>query len=153
MKRNPLLLLGSVLAIALIAAGCGGDDDNDGGEALTKQEFLAQGNAICTAGDKEIETAFQTAIGNTKPTQEQLNAVVTDSLVPSIQGQIDDIRDLPAPEGDEDHVGQILDESELALQDVKENPSLATQGGGQDPFAAVNEQLNEYGLTACGGSD
>jgi hypothetical protein len=38
--------------------------------------------AAAQAGDKEIETAFHKAIGNAKPTQEQLNAVVTDSLVP-----------------------------------------------------------------------
>jgi hypothetical protein len=152
MKRNPLMLLGLIMAIALVAAGCGGDsDDND--TALTKPQFLAKGNAICQAGDKKIQTAFETAIGKGKPTQEQLSSVVTDSLVPSIQGQIDDIRDLPAPEGDQDQIGQVLDEAELALQDVKENPSLATQGAGQDPFANVNQQLNDYGLTACGGTE
>jgi hypothetical protein len=152
MKRNGLMVLGLIMSIALVAAGCGGDsDDND--TALTKPAFLAKGNAICQAGNKEIQTAFETAIGKGQPTQEQLNSVVTDSLVPSIQGQIDDIRDLPAPEGDEDQIGQTLDEAELAVQDVKENPSLATQQGGQDPFADVNQKLNDYGLTACGNSE
>jgi hypothetical protein len=152
MKRNGLMVLGLIMSIALVAAGCGGDsDDND--TALTKPAFLAKGNAICQAGNKEIQAAFETAIGKGRPTEESLNAVVTDSLAPSIQGQIDDIRDLPAPEGDEDQIGKMLDEAELALQDVKENPSLATQEGGQDPFADVNQQLNDYGLTACGGTE
>jgi hypothetical protein len=151
MKLNAILAVVIALALGGIAVGCGDDNNDSGDEALTKQEFLAKGNAICAAGNKEIETAFQTAIGNAKPTQDQLNTVVTDSLVPSIQGQIDDIRDLPAP--DEDQIGPILDEAELALQDVKENPSLATQGGGQDPFADVNKKLTEYGLTACGSSE
>jgi hypothetical protein len=152
MKRNALMLLGLTMAIALVAAGCGGDsDDND--TALTKSQFLAKGNTICEVGNKEIQNAFETSIGKGQPTQEQLNAVVTDSLVPSIQGQIDGIRGLGAPEGDDGQIGQILDEAELALQDVKENPSLATQEGGQDPFASVNKQLNDYGLTACGSTD
>jgi hypothetical protein len=153
MKLNAILAVVVALALGGIAAGCGDDSDDSGDQALTKQEFLAKGNAICAAGDKEIETAFQKAIGNAKPTQAQLDSVVTDSLVPSVQGQIDGIRDLPAPEGDEDQIGQMLDEAELALQDVKENPSLATQEGGQTPFAAVNKKLNEYGLTSCGGND
>jgi hypothetical protein len=148
MKLNAILAVFAALVLGGVAAGCGDDNDDGGDQALTKQEFLAKGNAICAAGNKEVETAFQTAIGNAKPTQEQLNAVVTDSLVPSIQGQIDDIRDLPGP--DEDQIGSILDEAELALQDIKENPSLATQEGGQDPFADVNKKLNDYGLTACG---
>jgi hypothetical protein len=145
MKLNAILAVVIALALGGIAAGCGDDNNDSGDEALTKQEFVAKGNAICAAGNKEIETAFQTAIGNAKPTQDQLNAVVTASLVPSIEGQIDDLRDLPAP----DDIGPTLDEAELALQDIKENPSLAT-GGGQDPFADVNQKLTDYGLTACG---
>ena len=149
MKLNAILAVVVALALGGIAAGCGDDNDDSGDQALTKQEFLAKGNAICTAGNKEVETAFRTAIGNAKPTQEQLNAVVTDSLIPSIQGQIDDIRDLPAPDGDEDQITDMLDKAELSLQDVKENPSLATQEGGQDPFAEVQKELGAYGLTAC----
>jgi hypothetical protein len=152
MKRNALMVLGLGMAIALVAAGCGGGSD-DSDNALSKSEFLAKGNAICDAGNKEIQTAFEDAIGKGQPTQEQLDAVVTASLVPSIQGQVDDIRDLGAPEGDDGQIGKILDEAELAVQDVKENPSLATQEGGQSPFADVNQQLKEYGLTTCADSE
>jgi ABC-type glycerol-3-phosphate transport system substrate-binding protein len=152
MKRNALMVLALVMAIALVAAGCGSSGD-DSDNALTKSEFLAKGNAICDAGNKEVNAAFEEAIGKGRPTQEQLNSVVTDSLVPSIQGQIDDIRDLDAPEGDDGQIGQILDEAELALQDVRENPSLATQEGGQDPFESVNKQLNDYGLSTCGNTE
>jgi hypothetical protein len=151
MKRNMTLLVAGILATGLIAAGCGGDDDDGdgGGDALTKEEFLAQGNAICEEGNAEIETAFESAIGNQQPTQEQLIAVVEDSLIPSVQGQIDDIRELAPPEEDEDRITEFLDKAELALQDIKEDPSLATQEGGEDPFAEVNQEATEIGLTAC----
>jgi hypothetical protein len=151
MKRNALWLLVAVMAMGLIAAGCGDDDDggDDGGEALSKEEYLAQGNAICKEGDAEINAAFEQAFGNSQPTPEQIESVVTETMIPNIQAQIDDLRE-GIPEGDEDQVNEMLDEAELALQDVTEDPSLAT--GDQDPFADVSAQLDEYGLTACGSS-
>ena len=32
---------------------------------------------------------------------------------------------------------------------MKENPSVIAGEGGGDPFAEINTQLSEYGLTAC----
>jgi hypothetical protein len=151
MKLNAILAVAVALALGGLAAGCGDDNKDSSGDALTKQEFLVKGNAICNAGNKEVETAFETAIPKGQPTKEQLDTVVTDSLVPSVQRQIDSIRDLPAPEGDEDQITEMLDKAELAVQDVRENPSLATQNGSQDPFAEVQKELTAYGLTACGG--
>jgi len=141
MKRNALLLLGLVLATGLIAAGCGGDDD-DGGDALTKEEYLAQGNANCEAEDAKLNQAGPES-------EAELPAFIEDTFVPNIQGQIDYLRD-GIPEGDEDQVNQILDETELALQDIKEDPSLAGPGATEDPFADPTRQLHQYGLTSCG---
>ena len=56
MKRNAILLLAGGARLGLIAAGCGGNDDEssdtgtDSTTALTKAEFLKQGNAICQQG-------------------------------------------------------------------------------------------------------
>jgi hypothetical protein len=150
MKRNAMLALALALATGSIAAGCGGDDDDDGGDSLTKEEFVAQGNEICTEGNADIEAGAEEAFSQGQPNPETVEAFVNDTLVPSVQGQIDDIRDLGAPEGDEDQVTEILDKAELALQDIKEDPSLAA-GEGADPFAEVNQELSDYGLTACAG--
>ena len=47
MKRCHSRLVGSVMALALIAAGCGGGDDNSDSTttSLTKAEWLAQADA------------------------------------------------------------------------------------------------------------
>jgi hypothetical protein len=153
MKRKALWLLALALATGSVAAGCGGDDDDGGdggGDALSKEEFVAQGNEICTEGNAEIEAGAQEAFPEGQPTPETAEAFVNDTLVPSVQGQIDDLRDLGIPEGDEDQVTEILDKAELALQDLKEDPTLAI-GQGEDPFAEVNQELTDYGLTACAG--
>ena len=154
MKRNAFLLVAGAIAFGLIAVGCGGNDDSSSSTgtessttALTKAEFLQKGNAICQAGNQEINQAFSQIQG--KPTQEQANQVVTDTLVPSVQGQIDDIRALGAPAGDEDQVNQILDDAQTALDKVKADPTVATQNG-SDPFAQANQEAKAYGLTVCG---
>jgi hypothetical protein len=149
MKRNALWLLAAVLATGLIAAGCGDDDDDDGGEeSISKEDFVAQGNQICEEGDAEIDAAAEETFGNAEPSQEEVDAFVNDSVVPGIQGQIDDLRDLGAPEGDEDELDGIYEDAEAALSDIEADPTLVQ--GDQDPFADVSQRLSDYGLTACG---
>ncbi len=151
LKKRYGVLLVAVMATGLIAAGCGGDDDDagDGGDALSKTEYVAQGNAICEAGNAETDAAAEELFQGSEPTEAEISSFATDTLVPNIQGQIDDLRALPAPEGDEDTLTGIYDEAELALQDINEDPTLI-QGQGSDPFAEINTKLKDYGLTACG---
>ena len=150
MKRNGIWLLALVLAMGLIAGGCGDDDDSgdDGGEALTKQQFVTQANAICERGNGELDAAAEETFSKGQPSPEQLEQFASDTLVPNIQGQIDEIRDLGFPEADEDSLTDTFDKAELALQDIKEDPS--SLNGSSDPFAEVNKELDAYGLTACG---
>jgi hypothetical protein len=149
MKRNWMILLAGLLATGLIAAGCGGDDDDDdggdGGEALTKEEFLAEGNAICEAGNAELEQASSEL--QSGPGSPQFDAFISDTFIPNVQGQIDEIRALEPPEEDADTVNGILDDAEGVLDEIEADPATFGQGG--DPFAEVNTQLNDYGLTAC----
>ena len=135
-----------ILAAAVAVVGCGGDDNP------TKAEFLKDGNAICKNGNKEInQAAKQIFTSKQKPSQAQLNKFANDTLIPSIQGQIDDIRDLGTPSGDEDQVNAILDDAQAALDKGKANPELLTSNNPkQDPFAKVNKEASAYGLTVCG---
>ena len=148
MKRNTLMLLGLVLATGLIAAGCGDDDESsdtgtdEATASLTKEEYLAKGNKICEDGDAEL----QQAPGADPADAAAFESFVNDTFVPNVQGQIDDLRE-GIPEADADEVNQILDEAELALQDVKEDPSSIAQQ--QDPFTDISKKLHEYGLTSC----
>jgi hypothetical protein len=152
MKRNALLMIAGALTIGLIAAGCGSDnsDDTSTSAALTKEEFLAQGNAICKQGNQEIDAAFG-ALGKGQPSQAELETTITEKVVPGIQSQIDDLRALSPPEGDADTVNAILDDAQTALDGVEADPSSIATENGSDPFADVNKKVGEYGLTTCAG--
>ena len=137
--------------------GCRPDDDDERrtgatgatGEALTKDEFIKQADQICADGDKSINEAFN-ALGSGQPSQQEQEQVVTDTVVPEIQGEVDGISALTPPAGDEEEVSAILDAAQSAVDQVKEDPSLLTQQGAEDPFNEANQLAKEYGLKVCG---
>jgi hypothetical protein len=135
------------LAVGLVAAGCGSSDD----DSLTKAEFLKQGNAICSKGNKEInQGAKSTFTTKQEPSKAELNKFAEDTLIPSVQGQIDDFRDLNPPSELEDQVNSFLDDAQAALDKGKADPSTLTSDK-QDPFKDVNQTAVKLGLKACGG--
>ena len=150
MKRNAFMLLAGLLATGLIAAGCGDDDDDGGGdgeEALTKEQFIAQADALCSSEDQKVDQAAEQLGKN--PSQAEQQAFITETALPNIQGQIDGIRDLGAPEGEEDQVNEFLDTAEEALGRAEADPSLFLGEQGQDPFAETRQLASDLGLKEC----
>ena len=140
-----LTYLGAVGA-ALLAIGCGGDDD--GGSSISKQEFLKQGNEICAKGNQELDQAANETFSGGPPSEEEVVTFVDDELLPNVEGQVSDLRDLGAPEGDEDEVNAILDAADQAIEAIGDDPAAAFRG--DDPFAEANQLARDYGLVACG---
>ncbi len=152
-----LALIVAVVAVGLVAAGCGssGDSTTDSTASLTKAEFIKQGNAICAAGNKEIDAGFEefakekNLSQNKEPSEAQLEEAAETILLPSVAKQVEELRALGAPEGDEGEVDQLLTGVEEAMEEGEEDPvSLTQEGAG--PFTEVNKEAQAYGLTACG---
>lgn len=142
-------VVAALLVVGAVVAGCGSSDDTSStstAAALSKEDFLAQGNQICADGNATIDAAGK-AMGK-DPSQADLDQFVSDTMVPTIQGEIDGIDALGAPEGDEDQVTAITDAAQTALDEVSDDPSALTSG---DPFKEANDLAIAYGLTECGG--
>ena len=144
--RGALSLLAGLLAIGLIAAGCG--DDDEGGEtgALTKQEFIAQADAICQRDSEEIAQA-----GSEIESQADVDEFVSKTLIPKLQDEIDSLGDLGVPEGDDAQVEAILDAAQQGLDEIKADPSLA-QSQATNPLNEASALAQDYGLKVCGQS-
>jgi hypothetical protein len=167
MRKALMLLMVASLGGAVIAAGCGGDDDDDttaattettgatgaaGGGPLSKEAFVKAADGVCAQGDKEIQREAARTFGNGQPSKQEQEDFVTGTVLPNIEAQINGIRALTPPEGDEDQVNAILDAAQQAVDESMDDPSALTQGGGgSDPFAEANELATDYGLTECGG--
>jgi len=154
------LALVAILTVGLVAAGCGSSNSSSStstAAALTKAEFLKKGNAICNKGNQQInKVAHQTftkkKYPNGPPPKSVQTKFVTGTVIPSVQSQIDGIKALGAPTGDEAQVAAIVDSAQSALDKAKADPTTLLQNNPKnDPFAKANQLTKAYGLTACGG--
>ena len=118
----------------------GSEPDGD-----AKADFVAQANEICRA-------AIEAMAGQEPSTADEADMVayLSDVFIPSVRQQLDDIRDLGFPAGDEAELTEMLDASDAALDRIEADPA-GVLASGEDPFEGVSGQLNGYGLTECGG--
>jgi len=140
----------AAIGTALVAAGCGGDDDETTTAAPSKQEFIKQADAICAKGDKQINQEGEQVFGKQRPSKQEIEQFGTDTVVPNVQGQIDGVRALTPPQGDEEEVSAFLDSAQEALDKVKQDPSVFAQREG-NPFAEAEKLAKEYGYEKCAG--
>jgi hypothetical protein len=147
-----------ILTVGLVAAGCGSSNNSSTSTtaALTKAEFLKKGNAVCKKGNQQINTAANQTFSRKKypngPPPKSLQVkFATDTVIPSIQTQINGIKALSPPSGDEAKVKAIVDSAQAALDKAKADPTALLQNNPKnDPFAETNKLANAYGLTVCG---
>jgi hypothetical protein len=148
--RTRIAAIAAVGAIAIAGAGCGGGDDDSSSSSTptpTKDEFVTQANQICAEGNETVDAAANDVFSG-QPTQDELDSFITDTVIPNTEDQIEQIRALGIPAGDEDQVNAILDSAQSDLDAAKADPSIMTSGS-KDPFAETNKLAAAYGLTEC----
>jgi len=156
LNKALLAAIAVLVALAALVAGCGGGDSTtDETVTLTKTEFIKQGDAICKEGNEEISEGFEEYAEendlpqNKEPSTEQGIEITETVILPNIQQQAEEIRELGAPEGDEDQVDELLTSLEDAVAEGEDDPELLFKGN-TDPFAEVNELAKDYGFKVCG---
>ncbi len=147
--------LAVLVAVGLVAGACGNGD-----EALSKADYVEQANVICAASNAQAELIFEevTADLPDEPTPQQVSEAVVEiatRMTPIIEAQLDDLRALRAPEGDEDTLAVLFDDVEAAQEEFIQLTEDAAAGDQaafreEDPFADVNQRAIQYGLTVCG---
>jgi len=147
-------ILIAALACAGLVAGCGGDSDDETTVTLTKAEFIAQGDAICKDGEEEVEVeadayAEENGIDTENPGPEDLETVVVEVFVPSLQNQADEIRELGLPEGAEEEAEEVLTALDDAIAGLEEDPAAAFAAG-SSPLQEASEKAAAFGFEECG---
>ncbi len=167
-----IVRLGAGLAVlAMVVAACGDDP-----ASLSKEDFVAQADAICAATNEIAEPIWdefwETAFADLPdgPTTPAENAQVMlaldalfDDLTPLNQDQLSDLRALGLPDGDGELITAIYDDFDDTLAAVNQTIDDAVAGdseaietltvGDDDPFADVNQRARDYGLVVCGAED
>jgi hypothetical protein len=152
MRRHVAAFTGIVvLGLALIGAGCGGDD------APSKSDYLADANEICKSSEEELDKAGDEYFQGLdipqggEPSQEQITQFVEEEAVPALESLIADLRDLTPPEGDEDTVEAIYDAADEGIAEVREDPSAFTGDEQPASFQEADRLARDYGLDQCAG--
>jgi ABC-type taurine transport system substrate-binding protein len=150
MRIKALILVASAVAIGGFAAGCGSSNDNSTStSSLSKAEWIAKADAICKAGNQEINAAaHQTFSKGAKPTQQQVQQFFQGTVIPKTQDQVSRIKALGLPSEQASQANAVLSSAQSTLDRVKADPSLLAGKG--DPFAQTNQLGKAYGLKVCG---
>ena len=149
------LVVMAALIVGVCVAGCGSSSNSTSTEttaAISKAEFVAKGNAVCVKGEKAQEAEINAyvkkhGLENKEPSKAQEAELVETVLVPNVQSQIDGVKALGAPSGEEQQVSSALELSQQTLEKIEANPELAF--GKKDTFAAAGKQLHALGLKKC----
>jgi hypothetical protein len=140
--RGPTFGASIALLIAgLAVTGCGSSKPT-----ITKAQFVAKANAICAKGNEKVATVEKGF--NEKTTAAEFEAFVKNTLAPNIQAQIDGVRALGTPSGEEKTVTNMLNIAEMDLNQVKSQPKTMLASNAK-PFANFAEVAHHYGLTNC----
>lgn len=160
MRRICLVLALFSAALALIASGCGGGDGSaesttaasKDGSAISELKFLVEANAICAKANQELAKTSETFAKENlskgaEPTKAQIGELVK-LVLPTITRQVEEIRALGAPAGDEEKVEAILSAVEDAIRQGESDPA-AIYGANGGAFAKANRLSADYGLVDC----
>ncbi|HXR30386.1 MAG TPA: hypothetical protein VN752_04545, partial [Solirubrobacterales bacterium] len=155
-SKQLIAVVAGALALVVLVAGCGGGDDAEGEvttASISKAEFAKQADAVCKEGEKQVEKDFSVYLKEhediTKPTEEDYAELVEVVLAPHVEEEIDGIRELGAPAGDEDQVEELLEAREESLEAAKEEPELVVTDSTK-VFGEWRKLAQTYGLEACG---
>ena len=146
-----IAISGSVVAICFVVSGCGDDGGTQTASALSKAEYLRQADEIC--GGQEIDKAAQQFFAGfsrkNPPTPDKQAEFVNEVVIPTHQRQLDELRTLPIPAGDEERVEPFLGEGQAFIDRLGEDPSLFIQQRVTPEFKEAAKQAADYGLKSC----
>ncbi len=145
-----------VLLVGLIAGACGGEDaPKRSGPRLSKEQLLAEGNAVCTTLNAEVKAIIDRLVTRDEaPTAKQAQEALRD-LVPLYKKAADQLRVLNPPKADEKTVDQFLVLYDIAVEKLEEASKEAARAeiffnSDDDPFRSALEAADRYDLDRCG---
>lgn len=153
MSKRVFALLVGLLALVLLVAGCGGGGDSSS-EALTKAEFIKQGDEICKKAEAQLEDeaeefAEENEIDTENPSKVEKEEVIETVVAPALHRQAEEIGELGAPSGEEEAVEEILEALETGADELEAEPQKLFSS--ESPIEEAGTLAQEFGFKECGG--
>ena len=143
-----------VLIVALPVASASGCGEDEEAPPPTKQEFIAQADAICRSTEQDLSAAQEgygptravTPRVHTRADRKEEAEFIEDEVIPTFQRQLDEIRELTPPPGDEEEIEAALAAAERDLGDLREDPTRVPKG-----LREFNRLFQRYGSNTSSG--
>lgn len=121
---------------------------------VSEAKFLKEANRVCVEGEKQLAKDLETYIKeqslNSKSNQNKVLMEGTQKLVvPGIQSEIDQLREIGLPKGAEAQVEEILSAMQKAVYVAKEHPTSTPHDLGPY-FEHAGKLAREFGIHGCG---
>ena len=144
--RYPSLLIALVAMAALPPlTGCGSEDSSEA-VILPKDEYAKKADLICSeAGGEQGKIAA--AYFKKHPNAEEID-LVEPAGIPPLEKEIEELRELGLPRGQEAETEAFIEELESALEDLKAEPKGALSEK-DNPYEKANELGAKLELGDC----
>ena len=143
------LVVALIVAVPLVFAACGGDDD----EGPSKAEFIEKADTICAKSDKDTDAIFVEAVEDPeKPKPEEAQAAIKEAL-PVLKENIEELKELETPKDDEEEIETIfasMDTGVETLEKASASPDSSLAVLASEPFAQADKLAADYGMKDCG---
>lgn len=151
MKRTKAIRTAALVgAMALAALGAACSDDKEP-EGISKADYLAQAKTICQKGNKALTSASNDVFAKLAPGQKlsepEVDEFVRKTVIPTIRDQVAQLRALPPPKGERDHVEEIYKALDQGLDELDKSPKKLSDGS--NVFADADKLANKYGISVC----
>lgn len=148
-------LITAVLALALLGGCGGGDDATTEAETLTKAEFIAQANAICTKAEKKRNASVAAAIKSQEAKEKEeinlgdqatIEELMVAGVLPVARQMTEELAALGPPDA---KAAAIVDAYEATVEGTDADPGRFMRRG-MDPLGKARVLAVKYGLEVCG---
>jgi len=155
--RLTMLLAGAAL-LTFVVAGCGGDSGSDEvttitTSSLSKAEFVKEANDFCFRQQannlKRIVKYAQDYRAEGRPPQELFANAMKSIVLPEVEANIANFRELGAPAGDESLIEEMVEALQEGVESVESARRISERQAYEDHFKRANKLVRDYGLPSC----
>jgi hypothetical protein len=138
-RRAGRATVAAVAALALAAAGCGGDD------GPSKKEFVSNANAVCKRHYAKISAAAGKLLaGGALPDPREFGRLAQGTIIPQYTAQVRELRAVKPSKGQAAAYRAWLDDSQALRDRLQAKPALIQNARS---LSAVNGQADRLGLS------
>jgi hypothetical protein len=146
-------MLAAVVALAAVAAGCGGGDGED--EAtLTKAQFIKQADKICKKISEKNKEDFQAFVQKAQGEgglEKSGGDIGQEVVLPNFEAKVAQLTELEPPSQGEKQITAWYEALEAALEEAQEDPNtlIGFAASPDAPLVEANRIAREYGFEEC----